>query len=326
MTSLLVPTGRGTRLRVKRQSAFDTQASGNYLPLEFMSETLGEQKAYQDDPRLGRALHNRYDAQRPAPGLVTHGGPLAVPLDLSQIGVWLTMLFGNPTTSGTSPDFTHTFVSGAAQLPSATIEVERAAGNLRKHVGCLANSIQLSTQRAEGWRQAQLQITGRNELDDTASSIAGTVPAMWAEDVMAAAIGEVAVGGTVVGRLLEGSMTYSNNFQPEPYANNSIYVGGYRSSARSFTGSLTIRVTDAGFRSEARAETAHDVEFRFSKSAARQLVFASRIRFEQPRGGIQGADGWQEEYAFRGEQTDAAPMLTVTLKNGRPGTDYTTAF
>jgi hypothetical protein len=46
-----------------------------------------------------------------------------VPVDVINIGHWLRLLLGAPTTTGTTPNYTHSFGSGAATLPSQAIEV-----------------------------------------------------------------------------------------------------------------------------------------------------------------------------------------------------------
>ena len=55
--------------------------------------------------------------------IVTVQGQAVVPVDLVNIGHWLRLLPGAPTTTGTSPNFSHTFGSGAAALPSNSIEI-----------------------------------------------------------------------------------------------------------------------------------------------------------------------------------------------------------
>jgi hypothetical protein len=44
-------------------------------------------------------------------------------VDLNNIGHWLRLLLGPPITTGTSPNFTHSFGSGASALPSNSIEI-----------------------------------------------------------------------------------------------------------------------------------------------------------------------------------------------------------
>lgn len=63
------------------------------------------------------------DPAAPFLDTVTVQGDIVVPVNLVNFGHWLRLLLGAPTTTGTAPNLTHSFGSGAAALPSQSIEI-----------------------------------------------------------------------------------------------------------------------------------------------------------------------------------------------------------
>jgi hypothetical protein len=103
------------------ETIYGTPPSGNWRRMPFLSINLGAELPLLDNDVIGVGTNR--DPGAPFLDTVTVRGQAVVPVDLANIGHWLRLLFGAPTTTGTNPNFTHTFGSGAASLPSNSIEI-----------------------------------------------------------------------------------------------------------------------------------------------------------------------------------------------------------
>src|SRR5579872_3448557 len=110
--------GTRAQLLMKKETTYGVTAGGNYAKLPFITADLGaEQKLIADDT-VG---HGR-DPLQPSRDIIEVTGTVEVPVDLNNLGNWLTGVLGAATDTGTGP-YTHTFTSGAVTLPSWSIEI-----------------------------------------------------------------------------------------------------------------------------------------------------------------------------------------------------------
>jgi hypothetical protein len=112
--------GANTRLLMLPETAYGTAPTSNYKRLPFLSCDLGAEQPLLDADVIG--LGGTRDAAAPFLDTVTVAGSALVPVDLINIGHWLRLLLGAPTTTGTT-NYTHTFKSGGASLPSNSVEL-----------------------------------------------------------------------------------------------------------------------------------------------------------------------------------------------------------
>jgi hypothetical protein len=110
--------GANAQLLGKFETVYGTPPSGNYIKFPFVSSDLGSEQGLIASDLLGQGR----DPSQPIRDVIRVEGNVVVPVDLRNFGHWLKALFGAPTTTGTGP-YTHTFVSGAASLPSLALEV-----------------------------------------------------------------------------------------------------------------------------------------------------------------------------------------------------------
>jgi hypothetical protein len=103
------------------QATYGTAPGGNWRRVPFLSCNLGAEQPLLDADVIG--LGGNRDPAAPFFVTVTVEGDVVVPVDLINIGHWLRLLRDAPTTTGTNPNFTHTFGSGAATLPSQAIKI-----------------------------------------------------------------------------------------------------------------------------------------------------------------------------------------------------------
>lgn len=146
--------GSRAQMLLKKESSYGVAPTGNYLKLPFSGGDLGAMQGLQDDPVLGLGR----DAQDAFRDVVEAGGDIPVPIDTRYIGVWLTGLFGAPTTTQVAASGSITFTVNPSAGDTITINgvsigfVSGAAG---------ANEIQI---------QADLDAT----LDEAVSVLNGS--------------------------------------------------------------------------------------------------------------------------------------------------------
>jgi hypothetical protein len=82
------------------ETVYGTAPSGNYKRLPFLICDLGAEQPPIDADVIG--LGGNRDAAAPFLDTVTVAGSAVVPVDLINIGHWLRLLLGAPTTTATS--------------------------------------------------------------------------------------------------------------------------------------------------------------------------------------------------------------------------------
>ena len=113
--------GANAPLLMIPEVTYGTAPGGNWRRVPFLSCNLGAEQPLLDADVIG--LGGNRDPAAPFLDTVTVEGDVVVPVDLINIGHWLRLQLGAPTTTGTNPNYTHTFGSGAATLPSQAIEI-----------------------------------------------------------------------------------------------------------------------------------------------------------------------------------------------------------
>lgn len=311
------PRGKTANLLFADQADFATPASGNYTSTPFYTENLGDGEPLESDPLLGTARTNNRDQTKPAPGLVTMGGDIVVPMDVNHLPYWLTMLFGAPTTSGAGP-YDHVFTSGGETLPYRTIEIEKRAGAaFFQNVGLLAAGFSFDTARAGGFRQATINLLGRSQTKLGATG--GGVPAApLALGQLPGAVGLMRIDSVEAANFLGGSFNYQNNPTPNDDLTGDKYLAGYSlDEDATCGGSNRVRYVNDAYYDIMAAGDPVALELEFSISANATLLLAMpAVRFEKgPFAPINGPGGLEAEFNWRAEQTDSAAMLTVTVTN-----------
>ncbi len=87
--------GSSATLLLKRETAYGQAASGDYIRIPFNRCTLGSEQGLIDDPVLGQGR----DPYAPLQDAIMDEGEIVVPVDPRYIGLWLTGLLGDPTSS-----------------------------------------------------------------------------------------------------------------------------------------------------------------------------------------------------------------------------------
>lgn len=314
MTTSALPRGKTLEVLVKDQTDFSTAATGNYTRTYIYKQTLSEKRPLEADPLLGTPRQNNRDTTAPAPGLPTHNGQIEAPLCLNHTGLWLKSTFGAPTTTNSSGNYTHTFVSGGEVIPFKTFE-SKIGDNFIQHRGLLVSKLSIDAGRTSGYRMISLDMVGRSE-HKLVSSGGGTPASPMALDQVAATVGVFKINGVTVADIMSVSLEYDNKPAPKDYLGDE-YISGYDlDEEATLTGNIKLRFRTMALYDLAAANTAFAAELLFERGANNSLSFAApALRMERQGIEISGPGGIEQTFAFQGSQTSGAAMLSVVLKN-----------
>jgi hypothetical protein len=327
MVTSVTPRGKTTTLLVGAQSAFGALASGNWTQTYYRKHSLAMKQPYAEDPVLGLPRTNNRDVTAPAPGLITLGGSAEYPLDYNHCGIHFTAAFGAATDSGSGDPYTHTWTSGGEALPylSKEVAIVTPSGTIYMDYNSLALSkLTLKASRTAGEESITCDYIGQQEVQNS-SSQGGTPATPWARDMVQAAIGTFAIGGTAAAGILEFNGTYDNGLKPEDFLGNSAgMISGIDLDTEStFKGTIKLRFrnVNAGAAGEtyyalAAAQSAFDGTLSWSRASGRLVQLdMQNMRLEPDGITIEGPSGIDQTYNFRCEQSSSAPMITMTVKN-----------
>lgn len=313
---MAVASGARSRLIRKFESSYGVSPGGTdwllcpyYPPLDF-----GADQTMTDNPLIGLALsRDDGDAIHDA---VNHGAALEVPLDKTEFGHWLKMLFGAATTTGSGPDYVHTFKSGGTSIPSAALEL--GFPDIAQYVlmlGAQANTLEVSA-TPTGRPTCRVGVLGKSTTRSGSSAdSAPTAPSSFEQFLSFS--GELTREGSALGRVTSFSFTYSNGLE----ANRSIGSGedpeDMTAGAGTLTGSLGVRLADGVLMGDAEDKTPLELALSFTISASKSLTFTlPRVFLPRKRNQVQGKGGVQATFDLRGAyDSSAAAALVVALAN-----------
>jgi hypothetical protein len=304
-------TGANAKLALKIETAYGAKAAGNYLLVPFLSFDLAAKDGRSDDPVLGYGR----DAQRPARDVVDVTGNIVVPVDTVAIGWWLALLFGSPATTGASAPYTHVFKSGAASLPSFTLEVQHTdAGLYYTYTGVMAQSLAIDFSPSGRARATIGLIAKSEELDTTSDAGTPTTPTLkWFDHK----VNSIQRDGADLAKAMRFSLSYANNLDIDRFVGGNGEIGCVAPGLAAATGSLTARYTDATLHGLAAAGTILDLKAGWSNGAAESLMFELE-QAELFRSGrsINGPGGIEQGYDVVGSKDfGEGQMLKATLVN-----------
>ncbi|MBI3674090.1 MAG: hypothetical protein HY245_11895 [Rhizobiales bacterium] len=110
--------GANALLNLAFETTYGTVPGSGFKKVPFVSASLGEQQNLIDSDLLGFGR----DPQIPVRDIINNDGDVVVPLDLRNLGYWLKLLLGTPTTT-TGVAATGSFTFTAQPTTSATITI-----------------------------------------------------------------------------------------------------------------------------------------------------------------------------------------------------------
>lgn len=302
--------GANAQLLGKFETVYGTPPSGNYIKFPFVSSDLGSEQGLIASDLLGQGR----DPSQPIRDVIRVEGNVVVPVDLRNFGHWLKALFGAPTTTGTGP-YTHTFVSGAASLPSLALEVGMPEVPIFfTEAGVRVNSAQLSFARS-GAANATLNCIAQGESDATTSG--GGTPTTATLTRFNQFQGSIKKDGLQLGNVTGAQLTYTNNLERIETIRSDGKIDGADPTIAALTGNIEVRFADTALIDAATDNTPMELAFAYIIDADKSLTFtAHEVYLPKPKLAISGPGGVQATFDWQAAKaTSPARMLTVVLKN-----------
>jgi len=306
--------GRARGANAKVAGAFETTygtvpASG-FIPLPFARASLGPEQGLIEDDLLGNG-REKYD---PTQDVVTNDGNIVVPVDLRNFGHWLKLLFGAPTTTGADP-YTHAFASGAASLPSMSLEVQLPdVPSHEMNYGMRGNSMQISMGRS-GLLNATIELVGKGADDRASASGAGVLATALALARFRQATGEITREGTKLGSIVSAELNYTNNLDKVETIQPDGEIEDADPAQAMASGSITARYDSLTLHNDATNRTPVSLTFGWTLAGGYSLIFtAPRVFLPRVKTPIDGPSGIQSSHNWMASGQDGN-CLTVELIN-----------
>ncbi|MCS0501380.1 phage tail tube protein [Ancylobacter mangrovi] len=294
------------------EAAYGTTPANGFRRMPFVSTTLGAEQGLLADDLAGTGR----DPLMPGRDIINAGGDVVVPLDLRNIGVWLRLLLGDPTTTADEDVYTHLFESGAASLPSVSVEIGHPeVPSYTMNTGLSANSLAIRMQRS-GLAQATFALIGQNEVPPVGASVAGA-PTELEMVRFNQFQGSVTRDGVALGNVVSADLTYSNNLETVEVIRADGAIGGVDPGKAAFNASLTVRFDSLDLLDQAVAGDDCALEFGFAIGADATLVLTvPSVYLPRPKRPITGPGGVQATFTCQGARPAAGEaMFTATLVN-----------
>lgn len=304
--------GANAQLLAAFESTYGTTPAGGFTRLPFVSSGLGAEQGLIESDVLGQGR----DPAAPSRDVIRVEGDLVVPVDLRNFGLWLKALLGAPASSGVAPGpFVHEFASGAASLPSLSIETglpEVPAYFLV--AGVRLDSMQLSFQRS-GHANATFAAIGQGEVRNDASQ--GGAPASFAFKRFGQFQGQIKLDGAALANVTSANLTYSNTLERIETIRPDGKIDGADPTIAALSGAIDVRFADTVLVDQATSGAPVALEFSYVLSADEKLVLeAHEVYLPRPKRAVNGPGGVQTSFEWRAaDNTAAGRMMTVTLTN-----------
>jgi hypothetical protein len=305
--------GANSKIYMVVETTYGTPPGGNWRLMPILLFDLGAEQPFIDADVIGLATNR--DVAPPFRDIVTVQGQAEVPVDLEFFGDWLRLLLGPPTTTGTSPNFIHTFVSGAASLPSNSIEQAMPdVPNYAVSSGVRADTWQIDFSPS-GAATATFRLIAQSSTRSATSS-AGT-PTTRNYVAFNKAQGVIRRNGSPLAQITGGQLNFSNGIEIVRTIRNDLKIEGADPGLSRATGQVTSRFADTTLLNDAVNNNAIALEFEYFMSATRSLTFTLHQTYlSLAKTPIQGPQGIEASFDFRcAFDSGVGRMMTVTLRN-----------
>lgn len=290
--------------------------TGNYRKLPVKSFSLAPTENLQQDVVLSSPAATR-DPMDPYRDFIELTGDAVIPLDLTNLGHWLRMLFGSPTTSGTT-DLTHVFKSGSNALPS--VAFEKVYGDItganEGYLGVRANTLNLPIQPS-GVAEATIGLMGLSHTPNLTSA-PGT-PTIAVFERFNRFQGSVSRNGSALPAFMQGSLTFSNAMEAVKAVRADRRIEGidWAETSAQFDGTVRLTTANASILTDAVAGTPCALSYLLQITAVKSLLIElPRVTLTPTGPRLEGPMGI--DLPVRGIASfdaTAVCMLRATLKN-----------
>jgi hypothetical protein len=310
---MAIQPGASAKLYGKKVSSYGTSPAAPFVNLPFYNYALSPEQNLITPTVLGVSANR--DPGAPIRDVVNVTGDVEVPIDVNNIGYWLSIMLGLPATTGTT-NLTHVFKSGATTaLPSFALEQAHAAvPNFQVVNGVQAGGVALNFSPS-GEARARFGLVAQGGVNAT-TSIAGTatsnafVPAGQFQCSISRA-------GSALPLTAEASLNFSNGLEPLRTIRADGKVDGFVPGITNASGALTVFFADTTLLSQATAGTSAALVMAYTVNGTQSLeINLPEVYLPVPKivtpgpGGIRAVFNFQASY-----NTGQAAMMVATLKN-----------
>lgn len=311
--------GRARGANARILTAFETGGVGvtpvaGFFLTPISSTTLGEERQLIDDDTLGLGR----EPQDPIQGEATNVGDVVVNVDARNFGRWLKLFFGNPVSAdhGSIEDFrTHLFTSGAATLPSMSIEIGHPDLTVPKyftHYGVKGGTLAIQMQRT-GLLKATMGMTAIGERDPAGATAAAS-PTTLPVVKFAQAAGQVKKGGVALGNVVSANLTFSNNLDPVDTIQPDGRIEDADPGNCTMTMALTVKFANMELLDAATSGDPIDLSFGWASGDFSLIFEVPRVFLPKTKRPIDGPAGIQAAFNCQGSGA-GGHVVTATLVN-----------
>lgn len=217
-----------------------------------------------------------------------------------------------------SGGYQHDFLSGAASIPSHTIEVGHpnlVAPVFYRHVGAMLESLSVDLANDGSPSSAQLQVVAQGETSAT-TTIDGT-PDQFVLIPFSKSCGYVYRDGAALGGVTGGNITFSNNLERIRTIRCDNLIDGADPTTATCNGTVTLRFDNSTLEDVAATGGPIALQYGMHTATGWSLEFdVPAAALSRPKRPIEGPGGVQVAYTWVGQYDEvAARMLRVRLIN-----------
>ena len=311
--------GANCTLLMIPEASYGTAPSGDWRRMPFLSCDLGAEQPLLDADVIG--LGGNRDAAAPFLDTVTVSGSAVVPVDLNNIGHWLRLLLGAPITTGTT-NFTHSFGSGAAALPSNAVEVGYPdVPSYDLITGVRADTLEIDFSPT-GPATASFGLIGQGSVRTGVT--AGGTPTTAAYTAFHKAQGSISRAGAPLAQVTGAKLTYSNGIETVRTIRADRKIEGADPGIARATGQITVRFASTTLLTQAQDAAPAEFAFAYTIDANRSLTFTlHEVYLALAKTPVEGPGGVEAAFDFRAAfNATATRMMTAVLKNQQAGNEF----
>lgn len=258
-------------------------------------------------------IRGRRDSYKPYQGNMDLNGTLNVPLDLINIGYWLQMMFGDPTTTGNSAPYTHVF-DVPDSLDSWVIELGYTdIAQYFRYNGIKASSMGFSF-GGDGEMQVSVGLVGSGSEAIATTAMDGGTPTTQTFTPFYFSQAAIKEGGSTIATVSSCNFTIDNGLGTG--AENYLIGGG---GARGIltagecmvTGTLSAVFENVTLYNKAVAGTESSIQITVTNGAYSLDLLLGEIMYDKRQPGVPGPAGIFVEMPFQAYYDNASPDKTA---------------
>lgn len=306
--------GRNTHLLLQRETTFRTAPTPAAFAMKYSQVQMRDEMERAAD---GTINTNVLAAKRDESDQGHVFNSTAI-LCLNDIGQWLTLLMGEPVTTGAEAPYTHTFTLDLAERPSALLELGVIeASEYYRFLGCVVNALQWSIKDAE--QNLTIEGMAAVEVDPVPSSAFDSDPTAYVKDRACAKGGEIydVDGANTLGEITQGTVRIANNMEGFHTADGAPGYGVYDLGQPEISGQITALWSEnTELHAHARDHVSRAMTLISTNAAgdASLTVNLAAVEFDKPTWSFASSRGLILTQNWRAHAHATAP--TVVLVNG----------